>query len=290
MNIFVTAFLPLTLFVIMFSLGLGLVVDDFRRILTHPKAFAVGIFSQMVMLPAVGFLLAIGFDLTPELALGLVILALCPGGATANLLTRLAYGDVALSISVTSVSTLLAVVTMPLLAKLAAGYFLGVDAADIDVTGLALSMVGLTTVPVCAAMAVRHFATAFALRIERGVSRAALLLMVTVIGIVLATNWTMFVDNLPLLGPSVFTLNAVMLLGGIVLAWLFRLSERHATAISLEAGIQNAALGVNVGSLIVDHGNEVSPISVPSGVYGIVMYAMCVAFTFWRRSRPADAA
>lgn len=289
MNIFVTAFLPLTLFVIMFSLGLGLVVDDFKRILTHPKAFAVGLLAQMILLPALGFLLAVSFDLTPELALGLVILTLCPGGATANLLTRLAHGDVALSISVTSVSTLLAVATMPVMVKLAAGYFLGLDGADVDVTALSLSMVALTAVPVCAAMAIRHFAPSLALRMERCVSPAALVFMAAVIGIVLATNWSMFVENLPVLGPSVLTLNAILLIGGIVLAWLFGLHEGQATAISLETGIKNAALGVNVGSLIVDHGGEVSPISVPSGVYGIVMYAMCVAFTLWRRSRSRQA-
>lgn len=287
MNIFVTVFLPMTLFVIMFSLGLSLTIHDFSRIVTHPKAFALGLFSQMIMLPAIGFLIASSFGLTPELALGLVILSLCPGGATANLLTQIAHGDVALSISVTSVSTLLAVVTMPLMVKVMAGHFLGVEASHVNVTALGLSMLALTALPVCGAMAIRHFAQRFAVAIERTVSRVALALVVVVIGIVLVQNWGMFIDNLPILGPSVLTLNALLLLGGVTLARIFSLSEGQATAIALETGIKNAALGVTVGSLIVDHGGEVSPISVPSGVYGITMYAMCLAFTLWRRGRAA---
>jgi BASS family bile acid:Na+ symporter len=285
LSIFVTAFLPMTLFLIMFSLGLGLVIGDFSRIVTHPKAFAVGLFSQMIMLPVIGFVLAVSLDLTPELALGLMILALCPGGATANLFTRIAHGDVALSISVTSVSTLLAVISMPTMVKVMAGYFLGVDADHIDVTALSLSMLALTALPVCGAMAIRHFAPRFAQAIEKTVARVALFMVVVVIGIVLAMNWGMFIDNLPVLGPSVLTLNALLLLGGVLLGWMFSLSEGQATAISLETGIKNAALGVTVGSMIVDHGGEISPISVPSGVYGIIMYAMCIAFTLWRRSR-----
>lgn len=275
----------MTLFVIMFSLGLGLVVNDFGRIFTHPKAFAVGMLSQMVMLPAVGVLLAASLGLSPELGLGLVILTLCPGGATANVFTRIAHGDVALSISVMSVSTLLSVATMPVLAQIAAGYFLSVEAQHIDVTGLSFSMLLLTVLPVSIAMALRHFRPAFAISIDRNVARLALALVVVVIGVVLITNWGMFVENLPVLGPSVLTLNALVLAGGLFLAWLFSLDEAQATAIALETGIKNGALGVTVGSMIIDHGGEVSPISVPSGVYGITMYAMCVVFMLWRRNR-----
>jgi len=289
LDIFVTVFLPLTLFLIMFSLGLGLVVSDFRRIVTDPKAFAVGLFCQMVMLPVVGFGLAHCLNLSPELALGLVILTLCPGGATANIFTRIARGDVALSISVMAVSTLLCVITMPLIAQLAASHFLGVDAAHIDITGLSLSMLGLAVLPVGLAMAIRHFAPGFAIAIDRPVARLALVLVIVVIGVVLVINWHMFVENLPVLGPSVITLNVLVLASGLMLARLFSLSEGQATAIALECGIKNGALGVTVGSIIISHGGEVSPISVPSGVYGITMYGMCVAFMFWRRNR-AEAA
>lgn len=285
MSIFVTVFLPMTLFVIMFSLGLSLVIGDFSRVVSHPKAFAVGIFAQMIMLPAIGFLLAVSLNLTPELALGLVILALCPGGATANIFTRLAHGDVALSISVMSVSTLLAAFTMPVMAKLMAGYFLNLEAGDVDVTALSLSMLMLTVLPVSGAMTIRHFYPRFALAIERGVARLALLLVVVVVGVVLATNWGMFIENLPILGPSVLTLNALVLIAGVLLSRLFSLPEEQATAVALETGIKNAALGVTVGSMLINSGGEVSPISVPSGVYGITMYAMCVAFMLWRRNR-----
>ena len=285
MNIFVTAFLPLTLFVIMFSLGLGLVVEDFKRIVVQPKAFAVGLLSQMVMLPIVGLVLAISFELPPELALGLVILALCPGGATANLLTRVAHGDVALSISVTATCTLLSVLTMPFMVKIMAGYFLGIEAGNIDVTALGLSMLMLTAAPVVLGMMVRRFAPALTSRVEKAVSTIAIVLVVVVVGAVLASNWTMFIENLPTLGPSVITLNVVMLLVGVLLARAFALTEAQGTAIALETGIQNGALGITVGSLIVASAGEVAPFSVPSGVYGITMYPVCLAFTLWRRDR-----
>jgi BASS family bile acid:Na+ symporter len=286
LSIFVTVFLPMTLFVIMFSLGLSLVIGDFSRVVTHPKAFAVGIFAQMIMLPAIGFLLAVSLNLTPELALGLVILALCPGGATANIFTRLGHGDVALSIAVMSVSTLLAAFTMPVMAKLMAGYFLNLEAGDVDVTALSLSMLMLTVLPVSGAMTIRHFYPGFAAAIERSVARLALFLVVVVVGVVLATNWGMFIENLPILGPSVLTLNALVLIAGLLVSRLFSLPEEQATAVALETGIKNAALGVTVGSMLISNGGgEVSPISVPSGVYGITMYAMCVAFMLWRRSR-----
>lgn len=285
LNSIVTVMLSLTMIVIMFSLGLGLVVGDFARIITEPKAFAVALLSKMLVMPVAGVAVAVGFNLPADMAFGLTILALCPGGATSNILTKIAHGDVALSISANAVSTLLAVFTMPILVKLMADYFLGVEAAQINVTGLGLSMLALTTVPVVVGLVLRHFAENLALAIERPIAKMAMGLVVLVVGGALIINWEMFVDNLPTLAPSVIVLNIALLIIGVLLARLFSLSESQATAIALETGIQNAALGITVGSLIVENGNEVSAFSVPSGVYGITMYAICVAFTFWRRRR-----
>lgn len=285
MNSLITLLLSITMIVIMFSLGLGLVLGDFARIVGQPKAFAVALLSKMVVMPLTGFAVAVGFGLPAELALGLAILAVCPGGATSNIMTRIAHGDVALSISATAVSTLLAVLSMPFLVKLMADYFLGVEAENVDVTALGLLMLALTTVPVCAGLGLRHFATGFALAIERPLTRAAMALVVVVVAGALAVNWDMFVENLPVLGPSVIVLNVLVLALGVLLARLSRLSESQATAIALETGIQNAALGITVGSLVIDRGGEVSALSVPSGVYGVTMYAVCLAFTFWRRRR-----
>jgi BASS family bile acid:Na+ symporter len=289
LDIFITLFLPLALFIIMFSLGLGLVVDDFLRVFSAPRAFAVGIFTQMILLPVVGFVLAVAFRLPPELALGLVILALCPGGATSNILTKIAHGDVALSISLTAVSTLLSVVTIPLMVKAMAGYFLGVEAANIRITGLGLLLFALTALPVILGMTVRRFAPALTQAVERGLSRLALLLVVLAIAGALASNWSMFVDNLPVLGPSAIALNVVMLALILLIGWLMSLGEAQTSAIALETGIQNAAMGITVGSLIAERAGGVSPFSLPSGVYGIVMYGICVAFTLWRRGRAKSA-
>ncbi|WP_274630011.1 bile acid:sodium symporter family protein [Arvimicrobium flavum] len=285
MDVFLNVLLPMTLFVIMFLLGLSLVIGDFKRIAQAPKAFAVGIFCRMVAMPLAGFALAILFRLPPELGLGLVILALCPGGASSVIMTRVARGDVALSLSLTAVSTLLAVVTMPLLTELAADYFIGLEAGDLDVSRLGLSMFALTTLPVIAGMTVRRLAPAFAQLAERLISPLAMVLMIVVVGGILMINWTLFIENLPLLGPSAIALNLVTLIVALGLARLMSLTEGQATALALEVGIQNAALGVAVGTLVAHSAGDVAPASVPAGVYGITMYAVCLTFTFWQRNR-----
>ena len=144
MDSLITVFLPLSLAVIMFSLGLGLTIDDFKRIATRPKAFAVGAFSQLVTIPVVAYVLAVLFKLPPELALGLMILSLCPGGVTSNLLTKLALGDLALAISLTGITSLVAVFTMPPMVAMFANQFMGLDAPPINVTRLGVSMFVIT--------------------------------------------------------------------------------------------------------------------------------------------------
>jgi len=287
MDVFISVFLPLTLVVIMFSLGIGLKFDDFRRVAVQPKAFAVGALTQIFVIPCVALALAILFRLPPELALGLMILSFCPSGVTSNFLTKVARGDVALAVSLTGVSSLTAVITMPILVKLAASYFLGTAAPDINVTRLGLSMFLITAIPVVAGILVRRYAEAFAIRIDSALSNLATVLFVVVVIGALASNWTMFLENLPKLGPSVVTLNVSLLALGLVLAWLFALKRAEATTISIETGIHNATLGITVGTLIAANSTELPPYSIPAGLYGVTMYVVSIPFVFWRR-RLAD--
>ena len=287
MDNLITVFLPLALAIIMFSLGLGLTLDDFRRVFSAPKAFGVGALAQIVALPVVAYAIAVMFRLPSELAVGMMILSFCPGGVTSNILTKFARGDLALSISLTGVISLVSVVTVPLLVAFAADRFMGVDAPPVNVTSLALAMFLITAVPVVLGMLVRHFASGLTTSVEGFVEKLAVVLFVVVVVGALASNWALFVENLPVLGPAVVVLNVVLLAIGVGLARLTSLDGRQATAISIETGIQNATLGITVGSLIVEQASALPPFSLPSAVYGITMYGVSLPFVYWRRKLAA---
>ena len=285
MDSLITVFLPLALAIIMFSLGLGLTPADFRRVATKPKAFAIGALGQLILIPVVAYVLAVLFRLPPELAVGMMILAFCPGGVTANLLTKLAGGEVALSILLTGIISLVSVFTVPLLTAFFAGHFMGLDAPTVNVTSLGVSMFLITLVPVAIGIAIRSLATDFAVRLDGIVSRVAVVLFVVVVVGALAANWTLFVENFAVLAPALIILNIILLAAGILFGKAFGLSRAEGKAISLETGVQNATLGITVGSLIVEQASALPAFSLPSAVYGITMYLVSIPFVFWLRRR-----
>jgi Predicted Na+-dependent transporter len=286
----ISIFLPIALAIIMFSLGLGLTPGDFTRIFRRPKAFAVGALAQIIILPIVAYALAILFRLPAELAVGLMILSLCPSGVTSNILTKIAHGDLALSISLTGIFSLTSVTTVPFLTRFFAEHFLGMEAPTIRVGALGISMFVITVAPVIAGMLVRRYASRLALAAEKPVSALATILFVIVVIGAIAANWRLLVDNLAVLGPSVVVLNAVLLAIGLLLGRIFSLSWRESTSVAIETGIQNATLGITVGTLIVEQAQGLPPFSLPSGVYGVSMYVVSIPFVLWRRrTAPADA-
>lgn len=283
MTILLSVFLPLSLAFIMFSLGLGLTVDDFVRVAARPKAFLAGAVSQLILLPVTAFLLLQVFPLEPELAVGVMILSFCPGGVTSNMMTRLAGGAVALSVTLTGVVSLLSVLTLPLLVVWSARHFMGESAPDINVTALGLAMFAITAVPVAIGVAIRHFAESFARRAEPPVVRIAIFLFLVIVAGALAANWGLFVANLAILGPLLITLNIVLLMVGMGFARLLGLDRRDGIAVAIETGIQNSTLGITIGSLIVEAAQGLPPFSLPSGFYGITMYAVSLPFVLWMR-------
>ena len=282
-----SVFLPLSLAFIMFSLGLGLTVGDFARVASFPKAFFAGAFSQIVLLPLIAFALLHLFSLPPELAVGVMILSFCPGGVTSNIVTKLADGAVALSVTLTAVVSLVSVFTVPLLVAWSANYFMGTAAPDIDVTSLALAMFAITAVPVAIGVAMRFMATTLADRIEATVSKIALFLFVIIVIGALASNWSLFIANLVLLGPLLVVLNIILLLVGLAIGKALSLDRGDGIAIAIETGVQNSTLGITVGSLILEAANGLPPFSLPSGVYGITMYIVALPFVTWMRRRRA---
>jgi bile acid:Na+ symporter, BASS family len=279
--------LPVSLAIIMFSLGLGLTVADFARIATAPKAFITGFVAQVILLPIIALGLLALTDLPPHLAFGVMILAFCPGGATTNLLSRFARADVALSVTLTAVVSLLSVVTVPLLIGFSSGYFLDLGDRAIDISGLAISLFVITTVPVALGMLTRRYATSFTLRAEPWFFGASALIFVVVLLGALAANWALFLENVTILGPILIAFNVVLLALGWFLARWLGLGGGQAATIAIEAGVQNGTLGITVASLIA--GTAMPDYALPSAVYGITMYVITlpVIFLLMRQPKPA---
>lgn len=274
--------LPLSLAIIMFSLGLGLSVADFARVAAMPRAVLTGIIAQVVALPVIAFVLLMLFPLPPAMAFGVMILSFCPGGVTSNILTRLGGGNVALSIKLTAIVSLLSVLTVPVLVAWAAGHFLGAQAPGIEVTSIAIAMFAITAVPVLLGLGFRAALTKLAERIERAVSTVATVLFVVIVVAALVTNWTLFVENNLVLGPLLVVLNLILLLVGALVARALSLGGTDAVAIAVELGVQNAALGIAVAGLVAQ-ASGISEYAVPAAVYGITMYFVSIPGMFLLR-------
>ena len=272
--------LPLVLCFMMLTMGLSLTVNDFRRVATHPKAFFTGAFNQMLLLPLVTFAIASMAGLEPMMAAGFMILAACPGGVTSNVLSHYARGDLALSISLTSVVSLLGFITIPLITQFALGHFVG-DAQQIAAPTklIAGSVFVLTIIPVSIGMLVRRYAEATAARVEPWMNRISAVLFVIVVIGAIASNWQLFVDNLATIGAAVLVLNLLMMSLGYGSSKLMKLDEPQAIAIALETGVQNATMGLFIGTTLL--GSEM--LSLPSAIYGVVMYGPAAMFLFLLR-------
>jgi len=273
-------FLPLSLIFIMFTLGLGLTVNDFKNVLREPKAFMIGIVNQMLVLPVVAFLIASAFALTNEMAVGMMILACCPGGVTSNMITKLAKGDTALSISYTAVASIITVITLPLIVGFSMQYFMGADAPPIHIIDLGITMFIITAVPVCIGLFVNTKHHQFALSFVGVANRVSTVLFVVIVVGALASEWTTFINNLNVLGPAIVTLIVLMLFISYNSAQFLNVSNSQATTIAIESGIQNATVGITIGNIIMPLGTGISILGLTSGVYGILMYLVCLPFIF----------
>ena len=268
-NIVTQVFLPLSLAFIMFSLGLALVAADFKRVLVQPKDFIIGAISQVIILPAIAFGLVSVWTLEPALAVGVMILAASPGGVTSNLMTHLAKGDTALSVSLTAVISLLGVVTLPLIVGFAITNFMGSAAPEISVLRISGGVFAITVVPVLIGMAVRHYWTNFAIGFERWAKIiASVLFVVIIIGAALSVR-----DNIVAFfvqaGPVTLVLNVVMMTVAFFIANITGLGVRQRTAITLECGLQNGTLAIFVAVTLI--GNQT--MMVPGGIYSLLMFA-----------------
>lgn len=262
--------LPLILAFIMFSLGLGLTLADFKRIFAQPRALLVGVACHFVLLPLACYLMISAWGMTGVFAVGFMILAACPTGSTSNLLTYLARGDVALALSFTAVASVATIFTLPLIVTWALGHYLGA-ARTVDMpVGLMMGQVALVLgVPVSLGMFVRHRWGARAQRVEPHATRVATVLFVLIVVIAVVKNWALLRDNFATLAPFAVLLNVSMLCVGFAVAWLARLSRRQSVTLGIETAVQNAALALVIGSTVLKE----DALAIPGALYGVLMYA-----------------
>lgn len=274
-------FLPLSLVFIMFTLGLGLTSSDFTNLLYKPKPFFIGIMNQMLILPLVAFIIISTLGITKEVAVGMMILASCPGGVTSNMITKLAQGDTALSISYTAVISILTIFTLPIITGVSMNHFMGADAPPLNILSLGLTMFFITAVPVGIGMLVRSKKKSFADTFDPTATRISTVLFVIIILGALASEWDTFVNNFFQLGPAIILLIVIMLFVAYSSSNWLKMNKKQSITVAIESGIQNGTVGITVGNLILNPASGLSILSIPSGVYSILMYFICLPFVFW---------
>jgi BASS family bile acid:Na+ symporter len=286
-NVLSTVLLPLALGIIMYGLGLALTREDFRRVLVYPRAVLIGLFCQTVLLPPVCLLLAHAFGLPPELAVGLMLLAATPGGATANLFSHLARGDVALNITLTAVNSLLALVTLPLIVNLSFVHFLG-EGRELPMPfGKVLQVFAIVLVPVALGMWTRARSPALASRLDRPFRAASIAFLVLII---LATAWgerAMISEHFRSVGLAALAFNLASLSLGYLVPRLARLPQRQAVAMGMEVGIHNGTLAMALALTPTLLNNPT--LAIPAAVYSVIMFVTAGLFGVWA-SRRAEAA
>jgi BASS family bile acid:Na+ symporter len=268
-NLFTSVLLPLALAIVMLGMGLSLVPEDFKRITRDPKAVVVGTVCQVLLLPLIGTLITLVIPMQPEIAVGLLVLAVCPGGPSSNLITYLAKGDVALSVTLTAVSSIVTVFTIPLFTNLALQHFLGESAAiALPIGTTTLQIFLITLLPTVIGMAIRYQFPGTARRLERQMSRLAAGLLALVIVLLLAKEGSKLPGFLVQVGVGVLLLNLVAMLTGFLAGKVFRLPLAQQICIAIEVGIQNGTLAIAITAGLLNNPD----MAMPAAIYSLLMY------------------
>lgn len=275
-----TIFLPLALAFIMFSLGLALTLEDFLRVARQPRDFCIGLISQVVLLPLVGLALVTIWPVSPEIALGVMIIAAAPGGVTSNILTAFGRGDVALSISLTAVISLICVITIPLIVVFAYDYlFEEAMKGNVSVARTAVSVFLIVTVPVLIGLTVRRYAESFAMRFQSMAGKISAVLFVIVLLGAILQNLNNIAAYYAEAGLITLSLNVIMLALAWLIARLFGSGLQQRIAISIECGLQNGTLAIAVATLLFGGGAVV----IPAGTYSLTMFVTALIFIYFLR-------
>jgi BASS family bile acid:Na+ symporter len=271
-------FLPLSLAVIMLGMGLSLTPDDFRRIVRYPKSIAVGILNQIVLLPLLAFAVIGLLGLETELAVGLIILAACPGGPTSNLISHLSKGDTALSITLTVVSSLITVLTIPFLVNYAiVRYIPNGQEQALPIVKTILSVLVITLIPVAIGMWVRHRKPDLAQKLDRPVKLLSAIFLFLIIAAALAKEKDNLAEFFAIAGPASLLLNLLSMAIGYLSSRATGHATKQSLTIAIESGIQNGTLGIAIAATLLQN----PTMSIPSAIYSILMFGTSIGIIFW---------
>ncbi|WP_263649818.1 bile acid:sodium symporter family protein [Rasiella rasia] len=257
------------LFVIMLGMGLSLRTEDFKRIVLYPKAIFLGLFNQLLLLPLIGLLIAVTITSTPEIAVGIMILAACPGGPTSNLISFMAKGDLALSVSLTAISSLITIITIPFIVLFSLEYFLGTSQEiELNIFAMIAQIFVIVVIPIGIGMMIRRFKTSFAERMGRPVRIASgIVLALIIVGLVVKERANV-TDYLNQAGAATLLLNVITMAIGYYSAKLLRLRKEAAISIAIESGIQNGTLAITIAVVLLQN----SALAIAPAVYSILMF------------------
>ena len=273
----VTKIAPIALALIMLGLGLGLTIRDFTRVITQPRDFFVGFVCQLILLPIIAFILIKIFNTPIELALGVMIIAAAPGGVTSNILTKFAGGDVALSISLTAIISLISIFSVPFIVFKSADLFqVSYMSKDISMLGISLKMFLVVTLPVIVGMLIRKFATNFITSKAKIIQKISIILFVIVFLAIWVEEWDKIVSFLVRAGTITLTLNVIMMVVGYYVAKILASGIEQRKCISLECGLQNGTLAVFVSTQLFDD----IVYLVPTAAYALIMFITSLVFVY----------
>lgn len=268
--------LPLALGVVMLGLGLSLTTEDFARVIRYPKAVLIGLATQTIVLVAVAFTLTQLFALPPELAVGLMLLAASPGGATANIYSHLAHGDVALNITLTAINSALALVTLPLIVNFALGHFLDQQQYVPPPTRKIVEVAAIIVIPVLIGMVLRASRPQAAARLEKPIRIFAVVVLLAVILAAIGAEWQRLPGFIAAVGAACLAFNLLSIGIGYGLPRLLRLPRSQSIAISMEIGIHNGTLAIFIALNVLQN----AQMSIPAAVYSIIMFFTAGAFAY----------
>ena len=271
--------LPISLAIIMFGMGLSLVSGDFTRLFTYPKAVLVGLCNQLLFLPLIGFVIVVLFGLNPSMAIGVMIISICPGGPTSNLITQVSRGNIGLSVTLTALSSLITVFTIPILLSKFIAYFSGDTDVVIQIPILEtmLQILVITVIPVSIGMMIRKRREAFALHMEKPMRTASTVLFVIIFLIIIIANKDNLIQAMKEVGLPTLLLNVSTMGLGYLSAKLFGITGKSQISITIESGIQNGTLAFVIATTMLNN----LEMGLPTGAYSIWMF-LTGGILMWR--------
>ena len=275
-------FLPISLAVIMLGMGMTLIIADFTRIIKSPKSILIGLTNQLIFLPIIGFSLAVAFDLNPIMAVGLMIIATCPGGPTSNLITQVCKGNIALSVTLTAIASVVSVLTIPFVLSYALEYF-GTETnvtINLPILDTILQIMVITVIPISIGMLIRKYKTNFANRMEKPMRIASTVIFLLVFIAVVAANFNLIGNAMKEVGLVTLLLNVLTMGLGFLTAKLFKLNLKNSISITIESGIQNGTLAIVIATSILNN----IEMSIPIAAYSIWMF-ITGGFLMWYFSK-----